>query len=73
MAAACCVDMKRLPEALDTEVIPACRQRLAAAFEGHGQQGCPERPSFSMESLAPGASPTLIMRCSGCACVHVIV
>ncbi|CAL5222200.1 g4530 [Coccomyxa viridis] len=49
------------------------RQRLAAAVEGHGQMGCLGRPSFGMESIAPGAGPTLVMRCNSCTCVHVVV
>lgn len=53
--------------------LPACRQRLSAAVEGHGQLGCPGRPSFGMESIALGAGPTLVMRCNSCACVHVVV
>ena len=50
-----------------------CRQRLADALEAHGQQGCPGRPSFGMDSLAPGTDPALVMHCSSCACVHVVV
>ena len=53
--------------------LPACRHRLAAAVEGHGQLGCTGLPTFGMESVAPGAGPTLVMRCNGCTCVHVVV
>ena len=50
-----------------------CRQLLADVLGSHSLQGCPGRPSFGMDSLILGAPPALVMRCSSCSSVQVVV
>ncbi|CAK0786799.1 hypothetical protein CVIRNUC_010013 [Coccomyxa viridis] len=49
------------------------RQLLADVLGSHSLQGCPGRPSFGMDSLILGAPPALVMRCSSCSSVQVVV